>query len=52
MDSNICNLKSNEDSTEEKKKASEKVDSFLEHYVWKYWNKFDEKMEILADKII
>lgn len=29
-----------------------KVDSFLEHYVWKYWNRFDEKMENITEKII
>ena len=45
-------LEENLGGSGEKLSNGGKVDSFLEHYVWKYWNRFDEKMENITEKII
>ena len=38
--------------SEKDRQISQKMESFLQHYVWKYWNKFDEKMENITERII
>ncbi len=31
---------------------STKADNFMEHYLWKYVDKIDDKLEMLSDQII
>ena len=30
----------------------DKLDGYLEKYLWKYVDKFDQKMEVISDKIL